>query len=128
MSEARVVSEDLFKRQLDVTDKLAAVVQDNAQTTRGIADTQHQQGTLIARLDERNEQARKEAVETVKDHITQAIGGLERHVSIEVERVGNDLGNKLEFYKKPQYWLSIFILAASMIVGGLLKGIGLIPK
>jgi hypothetical protein len=124
----RVVSEDLFKRQLDVTEKLAAVVQDNASTTRGIADTQQQQGALIAKIDERNEVGRRQAVDDVKTHISEAMGDLEKHVTNTVAQVGNDLSNKLEFYKKPQYWLSILILAGSIILGGLLKGIGLISK
>lgn len=123
MSEDRVVSEDLFRTQLQVVEKLASAVMDNATATKGIADTQAQQGRLLERLDDRNEEGRKVAVDDLKEHITNAIGSVEKHVTTEVARVGDSLANKLEFYNKPQFWLAIIILAISGFAGAVMKAI-----
>lgn len=124
--EPKVVSEDLFRMQLNVVEKLATAVSENSTATRGIAEVQAQQGRLLERLDDRSESSRKEAVLDIKDHITGAASNLEKHITVTVDRVGDALANKLEFYNKPQFWFAIAILAASAIAGNLLKGIGLI--
>ena len=123
MSEDRFVSEDLFRRQLEVTDKLAGVVMDNSAATKAVSEVQIQQSRLLEKIDERNEQGRTRAVDEVKEHITTAMAGMEKHVSTEVARVGDDLANKLEFYNKPQFWLAIIMLVAAVVTNGVIKAV-----
>lgn len=111
----RVVSEDLFIKQLELTAQLSNVIRDNAETTRQVATTQASTNALLQRLDDRSESGRATAVDEVKQHVT-----------AEADRVAEVLAGKLEFYNKPQFWLAIAILAGASFAGGLMKVVGLV--
>ena len=122
MSDERTVSEDLFRRQLDVTEKLAGVVMDNATATKGVAETIQGQQRLLEKIDERNEGGRKEAVTEVKEHMTEQADRIAEHFTTVIER--------LEF-KPRRWWISIAILALSLFAGSpvadrLLKAVGIL--
>lgn len=116
-SDEHTVSERLFERQIEVTEKLASVAHENAAATRGIAETQLQQGRLIERLEERNQIGRSD----LEEHMTKGMQNLEAHITAEVMKVGDKIANKMEFYNKPQFWLAIILLAASSAAGAVMK-------
>ncbi|HKQ57534.1 MAG TPA: hypothetical protein VJY35_06675 [Candidatus Eisenbacteria bacterium] len=113
----RMVSEDLFRRQLEVIEQLSRAVMDNSTATKGVAETTQQQGRLLEKLDERTEQGRREAIESMRDHVTEKSSDLELHMTAVGNAIGESLGRKMEFYNRPQFWIAIFILAIAMVSG-----------
>lgn len=99
------VSDELFRRQLEVTEKLAVAVVDNSATTHQVAATQKDTMELLREVHEKEENAQQRSLEEVKRHVSQESEVITERFNIVMER--------LEFWKKPQFWIAITILAAS---------------
>jgi len=113
-----MVSEELFRRQLEVTEKLAATVGDNAATTRQVATTQKESNDLLREIHDEQKSGRQSAVEEVKEHITE-----------EADRIAqgfDGVADRMEFWKKPQFWLAIIILAAASASDSIFKVLSLL--
>lgn len=114
--DARVVSEDLFAKQLDVVKDLSRAVMDNATATKGVGETAQRQTQILERMDERidegrekAEQGREKAVEVVTNHVSEQTVVITKHM--------DDVIGKLQFWKTPQWWISMGIIALALFMG-----------
>lgn len=115
-----MVSEELFRRQLEVTEKLAGSVADNASTTRQVASTQKESIDLLREVHDEQKMGRETAVNQVKDHVT-----------AEADRIASGfdgVADRMEFWKKPQFWLAIIILATASASDSVVKVIEVMLK
>lgn len=121
------VSEELFRRNQDIMQQLAAAVSENTGTLRQVVEVQRmlaldisKQNEMLAHMNE----ARERAVSTVKSgmdhraeslklHIDETTEDLKQHIAGQVER--------LEFWRKPQVVLALLAMASSSIVSGVLQ-------
>lgn len=126
-----VVSEDLFRQQLQVTGQLAGAVAESGRTLGqvvAIQQVQHDQLKTLSEMLIRQDAARGEAVADMKDSMADMATGLRVHVSEQVTHAVNRMEvtvsrevDRLEFWRKPAVVLTGLVALATLIVDTVLR-------